>query len=141
MGILRLAGPAVALACAFFITAGASAADVTYPPTMRRPVVDTYHGVAVTDVFGAERELERIQAPIEASESDRENARLLRDWEDPGWANWKPPRTTTWSPACTPVRISTDTPLAVPVVTVRFCAFSPATTNSSAAAKKKLASR
>jgi len=51
MRTLCFAGPATALACALVIAAGANAADMTYPPTVRKPVVDTYHGVAVSDDY------------------------------------------------------------------------------------------
>ncbi len=41
-------GVALALAVAAMCT---HAADVAYPPTARKPVVDTYHGIAVTDDY------------------------------------------------------------------------------------------
>ena len=48
----RFSAPARALACALILASSCvSAAEGTYPPTARKPVVDTYHGVAVTDDY------------------------------------------------------------------------------------------
>jgi prolyl oligopeptidase len=42
---------ALALCCAAATIAIAAAAGPSYPPTAKRPVTDTYHGVAVTDEY------------------------------------------------------------------------------------------
>jgi prolyl oligopeptidase len=48
----RFALPAFAAACVLVMSSGpAVAADMTYPPTARKAVVDTYHGVAVSDDY------------------------------------------------------------------------------------------
>jgi prolyl oligopeptidase len=49
---MRLSLSGFTVACALVVVAQcAEAADMTYPPTARKPVVDTYHGVAVTDDY------------------------------------------------------------------------------------------
>ena len=52
MNSARVQLPAIAVACVFAAaSAGTGAADTMYPQTARKPVVDTYHGVAVTDDY------------------------------------------------------------------------------------------
>ena len=48
---MRLSLSGFTVACALVVAQCAEAADMTYPPTARKPVVDTYHGVAVTDDY------------------------------------------------------------------------------------------
>ncbi|MEO8135295.1 MAG: prolyl oligopeptidase family serine peptidase [Betaproteobacteria bacterium] len=52
MNFLRLTLPGTVVACTLAAASMfAGAADVAYPATARKPVVDTYHGVAVTDDY------------------------------------------------------------------------------------------
>ena len=57
---MRLPLPTITVACALVVASWCDAADTTYPPTPRIPVVETYQGVAVTDDY---RWLEADSAP------------------------------------------------------------------------------
>ena len=73
MTTLRLPLPAIVAVLVFtFAASGVNAADSVYPQSPRKPVVDTYHGVAVTDDY---RWLEDDNAPeVKAWVADQNKA-------------------------------------------------------------------
>jgi prolyl oligopeptidase len=76
---MRLPYTGITVACALVLAAHwAEAADMTNPPTARKPVVDTYHGVAVTDDY---RWLEDDNAPDVKAWVEAQN-RLTRAYLD-----------------------------------------------------------
>jgi prolyl oligopeptidase len=74
----RLPAIAVAACALVHVSWSTSAADMTYPPTVRKPIVETYHGVAVTDDY---RWLEDDNAPDVKAWIDAQN-KLTRAYLD-----------------------------------------------------------